>query len=166
MADTRLAKDRMIAHVAILVKDLDQAYKDYKEILEVLAPDMVKNIVRMDDFAEGEETIPWITFVSEHCQIQLMQPTNPDGYLYKLLEKRGEGVHHVAFTSNDVEETFEELKKKGIPLTHEKPVEDPNLPGIKYTFVHFKKAHGVLLEVAQRYKFLDNKKWVPDKGDV
>lgn len=147
-------------HVAFLVRDLDQAVEDYREILTVLDPEQAKNIVR-DEGIEGGYTLRWATFVNPNgTSLQFFESENPADK--KLLEKYGERVHHLAFTSSDIEQTVEDLEKAGIPLTGKELTNPANMPWLKWTFVPPRKAHGVLIEVARRYR-VEEGRWVPDE---
>jgi methylmalonyl-CoA/ethylmalonyl-CoA epimerase len=151
-------------HVSLLVNDLDQAVTDYTDILRILDPEAAKNIVRYENFGEGEGANNWATFASDQCQIQLFEPIDREGFLGKRLQKYGEGLHHVCFTSSNVEATVKKLIDAGIPLTSKTLDSSPTLPWQKWTFVHFGKAHGILIEIGQRYKTIDGK-WVEHRED-
>ncbi len=147
-------------HVSFLVRNLDETVKDYKQMLEVLDPEQAKNIV-WDEGVEGGYKMRWATFVNPNgASLQFFESDNP--YDQKLLEKHGERVHHLAFTSDDLNQTVEDLDKVGVPLTSKEVTGPTHLPWLKWTFVPPKKAHGVLIEVATRYK-VEDEKWVLDK---
>lgn len=147
-------------HVSFLVRNLDETVKDYQQMLEVLDPEQAKNIV-WDEGVEGGYKMRWATFVNPNgAALQFFESENP--YDQKLLEKHGERVHHIAFTSDDLNQTVEDLDKAGVPLTSKEVTGPSHLPWLKWTFVPPKKAHGVLIEVATRYK-VEDEKWVLDK---
>jgi methylmalonyl-CoA/ethylmalonyl-CoA epimerase len=147
-------------HVSFLVRNLDETVKDYQQMLEVLDPEQAKNIV-WDEGVEGGYKMRWATFVNPSgASLQFFESDNP--YDQKLLEKYGERVHHIAFTSDDLNKTVDDLDKAGVPLTSKEVTGPAHLPWLKWTFVPPKKAHGVLIEVATRYK-VDKGKWVLDK---
>jgi methylmalonyl-CoA/ethylmalonyl-CoA epimerase len=147
-------------HVSFLVRNLDETVKDYKQMLEVLDPEQAKNIV-WDEGVEGGYKMRWATFVNPNgASLQFFESDNP--YDQKLLEKHGERVHHIAFTSDHLSQTVEDLDKAGVPLTSKEVTGPSHLPWLKWTFVPPKKAHGVLIEVATRYK-VEDEKWVLDK---
>ena len=147
-------------HVSFLVRNLDETVKDYQQMLEVLDPEQAKNIV-WDEGVEGGYKMRWATFVNPNgASLQFFESDNP--YDQKLLEKHGERVHQLAFTSDDLNKTVEDLDKAGVPLTSKEVTGPTHLPWLKWTFVPPKKAHGVLIEVDTRYK-VDKDKWVLDK---
>ena len=146
-------------HVSFLVRSLDQAVKDYQEMLQVLDPEQAKEVVWGEGIEQGYK-LRWATFVNPHgAALQFFESENPSDL--KLLEKYGERVHHIAFTSDDIGKTVQDLDKAGIPLTSKEVSGPGNMPWLKWTFVPPKKAHGVLIEVATRYK-VENNQWVKD----
>ena len=74
--------------------------------------------------------------------------TAPDGPVAKFLEKKGAGVHHIAFRVENIEEALAELKEKGIRLIDEKPRKGAG--GAKIAFLHPKATNGVLVELCER----------------
>lgn len=147
-------------HVSFLVRNLDETVKDYQQMLEVLDPEQARNIV-WDEGVEGGYKMRWATFVNPNgASLQFFESDNP--YDQKLLEKHGERVHHIAFTSDDLKQTVQDLDSAGVPLTSKEVTGPSHLPWLKWTFVPPRKAHGVLIEVATRYK-VDQDKWVLDE---
>ena len=146
-------------HVSFLVRNLDESVKDYQQILGVLDPEQAKEIVWGEGIEQGYK-LRWATFVNPiGASLQFFESENP--FDLKLLEKYGERVHHIAFTSNEIEKTVEDLDRAGVPLTSKELSGPSNMPWLKWTFVPPKKAHGVLIEVARRYR-VENGQWVAD----
>ena len=146
-------------HVSFLVRNLDQAVADYKQMLEILDPEQAKAIV-WDEGVEGGYKLRWATFHNPNgCSLQFFESENPNDL--KLLEKYGERVHHIAFTTDDIVQTVTDLDKSGVPLTSKQITGPSNIPWLGWTFVPPKKAHGVLIEVATRYK-VEQGQWVQD----
>ncbi|MBW2569388.1 MAG: methylmalonyl-CoA epimerase [Deltaproteobacteria bacterium] len=81
-------------------------------------------------------------------EVELLESIDPDGHIGKHLEKRGEGIHHVAFLVENIEEALAELKEKGIRLVDEKPRKGAG--GAKIAFLHPKSTNGVLVELCER----------------
>ena len=94
---------------------------------------------------------------------ELFQPMS-DGFLKKMLDKRGEQVHHVAFLSSDVDTTVQQLRDAGIPILQEENTAPDTMPWLKWNFVPPDYVGGVLVEVAQRYD-VEGEEWVPVPGD-
>ena len=150
-------------HLSFLVRDLDEAIVKWRKILRILDPGQAEEIT-YGEGVEGGEQMRWATFVNRNgCSIQLFQPTS-DGFLKKILDKRGEIVHHVAFLSSDVELTVQQLRDADIPVLQEENTAPDTLPWLKWNFVPPDFAGGLLIEVAQRYD-VEGDRWVPVPGD-
>ena len=80
-------------------------------------------------------------------QIELLEPTGPQATVAKFLEKRGEGIHHLALCVEDIEEAVRELTQAGIRMIDKTP--RPGANGKMVAFVHPESTHGVLLELVQ-----------------
>ena len=159
------AQKKRLAHVCILVKDLDQAIKDYTAILSIVDPKQLeKQIVRYEDFGYGNERMKWATFPApgDACEIQLAQPLTPGTPMYERLQKKGEGVHHICFTATDIDEVCNDLKKKGIALTGDPVTDEATIPNQRWTFISPKAGHGLLIELARTYDAVKGK-WVVAK---
>ena len=81
-------------------------------------------------------------------EIELLESTTPDGPIAGYLEKRGEGIQHVAFRVENIEVVLEELKAKGIRLIDEKPRRGAG--GAKIAFLHPKATNGILVELCEK----------------
>jgi methylmalonyl-CoA epimerase len=81
-------------------------------------------------------------------EIELLEPTSADSSVAKFIEKRGEGLHHIAIRVDDIEAALAELKAKGIQLVDETPRNGAG--GARMAFIHPKATHGVLLELCER----------------
>ncbi len=126
-------------HIGIAVKSIDETKKLYSDILGLLH--------------EGSETVEeqkvtTAFFPVGDTEIELLESTSPDGPIAKYLEKRGEGVQHLAFRVDNIEAALEELKAKGIKLIDEKPRKGAG--GAKIAFLHPKSTFGVLVEISER----------------
>lgn len=150
------------AHVCLLVRDLETAVADWTKILGVLDPGQLeRQLVRYDEFSsEGDTGMKWATFVSDHgTEIQLIEPS-PGTPLGDRLEKVGEHVHHLCFTTNDVPGAMQSMAEKGVQLMGDgKTFSDPDMDWQKWSWVGPKSAHGVLIEVASPYETRDDGKW-------
>ncbi|AAL82072.1 methylmalonyl-CoA epimerase [Pyrococcus furiosus DSM 3638] len=129
---------KKIDHVGIAVKNLEEAIKIWEglglkveEIEEV--PDQK---VRVAVIKIGES------------RIELLEATSEDSPIAKFIEKRGEGIHHIALGVEGIEKKLEELKEKGYRLIDEKP--RIGAGGAKIAFIHPKSVTGVLLELCER----------------
>jgi len=126
-------------HIGIAVKSIEETKKLYADILGLLH--------------EGSETVEeqkvtTAFFPVGDTEIELLESTAPDGPIAKYLEKRGEGVQHLAFRVDNIEAALEELKAKGVKLIDEKPRKGAG--GAKIAFLHPKSTYGVLVEISER----------------
>jgi methylmalonyl-CoA/ethylmalonyl-CoA epimerase len=145
------------AHVSLLVKDLDKAVEDWTKILRELDPGQLEQpIVRYEEFDGGGDKMRWATFVSDHgAEIQLMEPA-PDTPLGRRLEKVGEHVHHICFTTDDPAGVARRLAEQGLNARPEE-YNDPDTPWQRWTWIMPDSAHGTLVEIARPYKAVDGK---------
>ena len=143
-----------LAHICILVKDIDQAIEHYSRILGAVSPSLLQEEVIKEECLAGKDRYVTTFFrgVNEACDIQLLQPLEPGSPLYARLEKHGEGLHHMAFTSSHLEDTFGQLKEKGVPLHGDQFNYDMNAPDTRWLWITPQYAHGVLIEVMDEYK--------------
>ncbi len=101
-----------IDHIGIAVKNVEEAARFYTEQLGLKLEDI--------EVVSHRNVKVAIIPVGEN-KIELLEPTEPDTVLARFLEKRGEGLHHLALQVDDIEQELENLKKKGVPLLDEKP---------------------------------------------
>jgi methylmalonyl-CoA epimerase len=149
----KIVKHRL-AHICILVKDIDKAIEHYSNILCAVAPQLLEQKVAKQEAFAGKDRYVTAFFpaVGNGCDIQLLQPLDPESPLYKRLEQHGEGIHHIAFTSSHLEDTFQQLKEKGVSLHGDEFIRDVNNPSLRWAWVLPRYAHGVLIEVMDSYK--------------
>jgi len=126
-----------IDHLGIAVKSLAEAKKFYEQLgLEVMPEEVVETEkVRVAMVPVGES------------RIELLEPTVPESTIAKFLEKRGQGLHHVALHVSDLTATVERLKAAGTRLINEEI--KVGAGGHRYVFVHPASAGGVLLELVE-----------------
>jgi methylmalonyl-CoA epimerase len=127
----------IIDHLGIAVKSLEQARKFYEQLgLQVVTEEVVLHEkVKVAMIPVGES------------RIELLEPTQPDSPIAKYLEKRGEGLHHVAIHVPDITHAVETLKASGTRFVSEEI--KIGAGGHLYVFVHPSSAGGVLLELCQ-----------------
>lgn len=128
-----------VEHIALAVADLDAAIDHYETIWGL----GVSHRERVEDQGVEEAMLP----VGE-SHLQLLGSTGPDTTVGKFLERRGEGLHHIAFQVEDLEATLTRLKEQGVALIDERPRVGGR--GHMVAFVHPKGNHGVLVELIQR----------------
>ncbi len=124
-------------HIGVAVKDLNAAMKFYSEVLglKLLGVEEVK-----------EEGVKIAMFDVGGARIELLQGISPESSISKFVEKRGEGIHHIALQVDDVDKFCEDLSKKGVQLTYPQP-KLVSGGSRRINFIHPKSTSGVLLEV-------------------
>jgi len=95
-----------------------------------------------------EQKVTTAFFPVGESEVELLESTSPDGPVAKYIEKKGQGMQHVAFRVENIEEALEELKEKGVKLIDQKP--RIGAGGAKIAFLHPKATQGVLVELCQR----------------
>ena len=128
-----------IDHIGIAVRSISKALPLYEEVFGMVN--------------EGEEIVESqgvrVVFLSTgNTRIELLEPLNEKSAVYKFIEKRGEGIHHLALEVEDIEERIKDLKMNGLQMIDEKP-----RPGAHHTqvaFIHPKSVQGVLLEIIEK----------------
>jgi methylmalonyl-CoA/ethylmalonyl-CoA epimerase len=132
-----------IYHLGYAVEDIEAASRFYRENfgVEPGEPEVVE-----------DQGIVAVMFRVGESMVELVQPTRPDSPVGRFLDRRGEGVHHVAYEVDDLEAILEELKSNGIELVDEEP--RVGAGGTRVAFVHPRSAFGVLTELVE----------LPDRG--
>ncbi len=127
-----------IEHIGIAVKDLEKSNKLFARLFG--SPHY-----KIEEVAsEGVKTS---FFKSGHSKIELLEASNPDSVIAKFIEKKGEGVHHIAFEVSDIVSEIARLKKEGFIVLNETPKKGADNKLV--AFLHPKSANGVLIELCQ-----------------
>lgn len=156
-----------IDHISMCVRDLEVAIKDWQDILGVLKPTFLENLTRGAGSSDGTGMV-WATFQNPDpagVSIQLWAPADEDSWVHKVLNKRGEFVHHIAFLSDDFGHTMSECRSAGLPIVLDEDSNPDTMPWLKWNFIPESKTHGVLIELATRYQAGDGA-WLPHPGNV
>ncbi|WP_316635791.1 methylmalonyl-CoA epimerase [uncultured Flavobacterium sp.] len=127
-----------IEHIGIAVKNMDDANVLFEKLLGV--PSYKEERVE----SEGVLTSFFQTGTNK---IELLMATNPESPIAKFLEKKGEGIHHIAFDVEDIYAEIERLKNEGFVLINEKPKKGADNKLV--VFLHPKNTNGVLVELCQ-----------------
>ena len=128
-----------IDHLGIAVNSIDDGKNFWSDVLGLSF--------------EGTETVEaqkvtTAFFPVGESEVELLESTSPDGPVAKYIEKRGQGIQHIAFRVENIEDTLAELKEKGVRLIDEKPRSGAG--GAKIAFLHPKATGGVLVELCER----------------
>ena len=133
-------KTQQLDHVAIALENLEEVEKLYTKALGLT----VKH--RETVYDQGVRTSMLVP-EKGGTSIELLEPLDKNSPISKFLEKRGEGIHHVCFVVDNIEESLAILKKEGIELIDQ--VARDGAYGAKVAFIHPKAMHGVLVELAE-----------------
>ena len=128
-----------IDHLGVAVKSIDKGKEFWTDILGLAF--------------EGAETVEaqkvtTAFFPVGESEVELLESTAPDGPIARYIEKKGEGIQHIAFRVENIDEALEELKEKGIQLIDETP--RMGAGGARIAFLHPKSTGGVLVELCER----------------
>ncbi len=129
---------KKLEHVGIAVADLDEAVGMYRTALG-MEPDEIVDV--------PERGMKIAFFTLGQVQLELLASTREDSNIANFLEKRGPGMHHLAFLVDDVAAALERLKEKGIRLIDEQPKRGGR--GNRIAFLHPKAMGGVLVELCE-----------------
>jgi len=127
-----------IEHIGIAVKNIEEANKVYEKLLG-LAPYKTETVE-----SEGVNTS---FFQTGESKIELLQATTSESAIAKFIEKKGEGIHHIAFAVKDINAEIKRLKEEGFTVINEAPKKGADNKLV--CFVHPKNTQGVLIELCQ-----------------
>lgn len=127
-----------IEHIGIAVKDLDTAITYYENVLGL-------KCYAIEEVAD--QKVKTAFFKVGQTKIELLESTDPEGPIGKFIEKRGEGVHHIAFNVPDLEDALKEIDENGIQLIDKQPRKGAE--GMNIAFLHPKSTFGVLTEFCE-----------------
>ena len=130
-----------IEHIGIAVKDLSQAIPYYENVLGLKC----YNIEEVAD-----QKVKTAFFKIGQTKLELLEPTSPESTIAGFIEKRGEGIHHLAFATDDVAACLAEAEEKGVRLIDKAP--RPGAEQMMIAFVHPKSTKGVLTEFCMKKK--------------
>lgn len=125
-------------HIAIAVPDFEAA-------IERFLLDFGLNYKGTEDVVSAKTKTAFFPIVG--TKIELIHPLNDEGPVKKYLEKRGGGLHHICFKTDDIEDDMERLKGKGYQFLSDTP--QAGAHGTRVAFIHPKSADGVLIELAE-----------------
>jgi methylmalonyl-CoA/ethylmalonyl-CoA epimerase len=130
-----------IDHIGVAVADLDEAISLYRDRLRM--PLQHRETVEQ----LGVEAV--LMGIGEG-HVELLRPALPDSPVGRFLERRGPGMHHVAYQTDDIDTALESLRESGLQLVDERP--RPGIKGSRVAFVHPKSTGGVLMELVEPAK--------------
>ncbi len=128
-------KANYIEHIGIAVKNIDEARKYYEEVLGL-------ECYNVEEVAD--QKVKTAFFKVGQTKIELLEATSDDSSVAKFIEKRGEGIHHLAFAVDDTDEALQHAESKGVKLIDKKARKGAE--GLEIGFLHPKFTKGVLTE--------------------
>ncbi len=132
-------KPQHIEHIGIAVKNLQASIKFYEEVLGLAC----YKIEEVED-----QQVKTAFFKVGDTKIELLESTSPEGPIAKHIEKRGEGIHHIAYAVDNLPAALQEAESKGIQLIDREPRKGAE--GLRIAFLHPKSTHGVLTELCEK----------------
>ena len=128
-----------VAHIGIAVRDMDEALRLYHEALGLP--------LHGRESVEGDGVN--VAFLpAGDTELELLEATGPESPVARFIEKRGEGIHHIALEVDDVAETLKNLRDRGYRLIDEEP--RIGAGGVRVAFVHPRSTSGVLIELCEK----------------
>jgi methylmalonyl-CoA/ethylmalonyl-CoA epimerase len=134
--ERRKPMSKSIHHIAIVVHDLDSALTLYRDVL---------GLEVVDRWQVPQDGVEIVSLATDSGEIELLMPIDSESSAARFLEKRGEGLHHVCLSVDDINAEMERLVASGARLLSKEPL--VNAHGTRLVFIHPKSAHGVLLEL-------------------
>ena len=132
-------KVKQIDHIGIAVNSIDHAGRFYRDILGL-------EIEGTEKVADQKVKVAFLPITDS--ELELLESTDPSGPVSKYILTKGEGIQHIAFRVENIEEALKELKSKGIRLIDEEPRQGAG--GARIAFIHPKESNGVLVELCER----------------
>ena len=132
-----------IEHIGIAVRSLEMAIPVYEKLL---------NTVCYKQETVEDEKVNTAFFQTGESKIELLESTTPDGVINRFIERKGEGMHHIAFAVKDIKAEMLRLKERGFKLLNEEPKKGADNKWV--CFLHPKNTNGVLIELCQEREII------------
>lgn len=129
----------IIDHIGIAVNSIEESLKFWQDTLGIKCTE----VETVEDQKVKTAFLPL-----KDSEVELLEATSPDSPIAKFIEKKGEGIHHLAIRVDNLEKALAELKEKGVKLIDETPRKGAG--GAMIAFIHPKATGGILLELSQR----------------
>ncbi|MCD6201170.1 MAG: methylmalonyl-CoA epimerase [Bacteroidales bacterium] len=127
-----------IEHIGIAVRDLQEARKFYEQIL---------GLECYREETVSDQHVKTAFYLIGKVKIELLEPTSHDSPVAKFIEKRGEGIHHIAFETEDLPQILDNLDRQQVRLIDRHP--RAGAEGLQIAFLHPASTHGVLVELCE-----------------
>jgi methylmalonyl-CoA/ethylmalonyl-CoA epimerase len=130
-----------IEHIGIAVKNLRESIEFYEKVLNL-------KCYKIEEVAD--QKVKTAFFQVGQTKIELLESTSEDGPINKFIEKKGEGIHHIAYAVENLQESLDSVKSKGVQLIDSEP--RLGAEGLNIAFIHPKSTFGVLTEFCEKPK--------------
>ena len=130
---------KKVDHIGIAVKNLDETIPYYTETLGL-------SFLKIEEVASESVRVAFID--AGNVKLELLEPMSTQSAIHSFIEKKGEGIHHIAFGVEGIEERMKELREKGIRVLNEQP--KIGAGGAQVAFLHPKSSFGVLYELCDK----------------
>lgn len=130
---------KKVDHIGIAVRDLNAVLPYYTDTLGL-------PLLKIEEVTSQKVRVAFID--AGNIKIELLEPMDEQNAIFKFLEKKGEGIHHIAFGVDNIEERMNELRKNGVQLLSDQP--KPGAGGAMVAFLHPKSSNGVLYELCEK----------------
>jgi len=132
-------KIKHIDHIGIAVKSIEEGKRFFTDILGL-------KLQKLETVEE--QNVKTGFFPITDSELELLESTDPGGPIAKFIAARGEGVQHIAFRVEDIDDALKELKEKGVRLIDQEPRKGAG--GARIAFIHPKETYGVLVELCEK----------------
>ncbi|SDE04651.1 methylmalonyl-CoA epimerase [Niabella drilacis] len=132
-------KPSHIEHIGLAVRNLEESIRYWENVFGL-------QCYRVEEVAD--QKVRTAFFKIGDTKIELLESTDADGPIARFIDKRGEGVHHIAFAVDDVKDALQSVQEKDITLIDAEP--RPGAEGLQIAFLHPKSTHGVLTELCSK----------------
>jgi methylmalonyl-CoA/ethylmalonyl-CoA epimerase len=130
---------KKIDHIGIAVRSIEESLKFYVDILQL----------QLEGVEEVESEKVKVAFIKAgETKLELLEPISSDSPIAKYIEKKGEGIHHVALGVTSIEERIQYMRENGIKMIHESS--KPGAGGAQIAFMHPKSTGSVLIELCEK----------------
>jgi len=130
---------KKVDHIGIAVKNLDETIPYYTETLGL-------TLLKIEEVASESVRVAFVD--AGNVKLELLEPMSEQSAIHSFIEKKGEGIHHIAFGVEGIEERMNELRTKGIRILNEQP--KIGAGGAQVAFLHPKSSYGVLYELCDK----------------
>lgn len=130
---------KKVDHIGIAVRDLNAVLPYYTDTLGL-------PLMKIEEVETQKVRVAFID--AGNVKLELLEPMDDESAIFKFLEKKGEGIHHIAFGVVNIEQRMEELRGNGVRLLSDKP--NPGAGGAMVAFLHPKSSNGVLYELCEK----------------